>query len=340
MIEWLALGDEDRLVTLQQANALSGISMKALEKDWWVTLVLKAVFNSPYASHLQFKGGTSLSKCYNLINRFSEDIDLSIDRAFLGYGEDLRKPQVKKLKKEATRFTSNELRDSVEQELIKLGVPAGELTIIADPIRQDLQDIDPQTIRIYYRSLLPPVPYIEDHVKMEVSARSLKEDGVPSIINSIVALHLPDIPGSGEGFSVTAVHPKRTFLEKVFLLHEEFLRPTEEIVFNRMSRHLYDLVRMMDTEHPGTLLKDHEYYQNLVEHRRRFIFKKGVDYATHHPSTLSFLPPEELLDAYERDYTQMTEQMIYGDDIPTFSMLLSRLEELKNEFRKMVEEKG
>lgn len=338
MTEWLALGDEDRLATLQQTNALSGISMKALEKDWWVTLVLKAVFNGPYASYLQFKGGTSLSKCYNLINRFSEDIDLSIDRAFLGYGEDLSKHKVKKLKKEATRFTSNEFRDSVEQELVKLGVPAGELTIVADPIRQDLQDIDPQTIRIYYRSMLPPVPYIEDHVKMEVSARSLKEEGVSSVINSIIALHLPDIPGSAEGFTVTAVHPKRTFLEKVFLLHEEFLRPTEEIVFARMSRHLYDLVRMIDTEYPGMLLNDEEYYRLLVEHRERFIFKRGVDYATHHPSTLSFLPPPELLNDYERDYTQMREQMIYGDDIPSFEMLITRLEKLRNEFRKMMKE--
>ena len=75
--------------------------MKAIEKDWWVTLVLKAVFKSKYAKHILFKGGTSLSKCWNLIQRFSEDIDLSIEHDFLGFTEDLSKSQVKRLKRES-----------------------------------------------------------------------------------------------------------------------------------------------------------------------------------------------------------------------------------------------
>jgi predicted nucleotidyltransferase component of viral defense system len=84
MIEWLALSEQQRKIMLDQAAQLSGITAKAIEKDWWVTLTLKALFQTPYAVHLAFKGGTSLSKCWNLIERFSEDIDLAVDTQVFG----------------------------------------------------------------------------------------------------------------------------------------------------------------------------------------------------------------------------------------------------------------
>jgi predicted nucleotidyltransferase component of viral defense system len=97
-MKWFKLAIEDRKIILQQASAQSGINEKALEKDLWVTMVLDAVFKTPYAHHLHFKGGTSLSKAWQIIERFSEDIDLSIDRSFYGFGEDLSYSQIKKLK--------------------------------------------------------------------------------------------------------------------------------------------------------------------------------------------------------------------------------------------------
>lgn len=121
MTEWLRLSNTDRLLILQQASARSGISSKAIEKDWWVTLVLLAVFGARYGEQFQFKGGTSLSKCWKLIERFSEDIDLGIDRKFLGFDEDLSKTQVKRLKRVAAAFTSNDLRSDIERKLYELG---------------------------------------------------------------------------------------------------------------------------------------------------------------------------------------------------------------------------
>jgi predicted nucleotidyltransferase component of viral defense system len=291
MTEWLNLSDSDRLLSLQQASARSGISLKAVEKDWWVTLVLKVVFKTKYAKHLQFKGGTSLNKCWNLIHRFSEDIDLSIERDFLGFDENISKSQVKRLKKVATEFTSTALREAVEDQMIRIGVPAGMISIIADPISETMPDIDPQTIRINYSSLLDSVPYIEDSVKMEVSARSLKEVGIGRTINSILGEYMVGFPWSGNPFNISSVHPKRTFLEKIFLLHEEFLKPLNKINFNRMSRHLYDIERMMDTMYATEALSNLKYYEAIVSHRRKFIFKQGVDYDTLYPQTISFLPP-------------------------------------------------
>lgn len=335
MTEWLQLSDEERLLSLQQATARSGIGMKAIEKDWWVTLVLKAVFQTPQAKHILFKGGTSLSKCWNLIQRFSEDIDLSIERELLGFGETLSKSQVKKLKKVATVFTSTILRTEIEKQLLQLGVPQGMVRVIADPIPDMLPDIDPQTIRITYPSLLERVSYIEDSVKIEVSARSLKEPGIERDITSLLGEYMPGLPWSGIPFPVVSVHPKRTFLEKLFLLHEEFLRPAGQINFNRMSRHLYDIERVMDTEYVESVFTDLAYYEAIVLHRRNFIFKQGVDYDTHHPKTISFIPPAAIQDNYKMDYSQMKEQMIYGDDVPEFEVLMSRLTELMSRIKEL-----
>ncbi len=335
MTEWLNLPDEERLITIQQASVRSGIANKVIEKDWWVTLVLKAVFNSEFAPYLSFKGGTSLSKCWHLIERFSEDIDLSIDRNFLGFGEDLSKSSVKKLKKAACIFTSTDLKTALEKGLTDLGIPTGLLSVTADPVPHNFPDKDPQTLWISYPSLLDTVDYIADTVKLEVGARSLNEQAADCPVTSILGEYMPGFPWSGVSFTVHVVEPKRTFLEKAFLLHEEFLRPVDKIVFNRMSRHLYDLERMMDTAHAETALADFAYYRSIVEHRRNFIFKTGVDYDTHYPETISFLPPDAILQAYEQDYAKMREQMIYGEDIPGFDDLLYRLTKLQERFRKI-----
>jgi len=328
MTEWLNLTDEECLISLQQASTKSGIATKAIEKDWWVTLVLKVLFQSEFAPHLSFKGGTSLSKCWHLIERFSEDIDVAIERRFLGFEESLTKASVKKLKRVACTFTSTVLKTALEKELANLGIPEGIVTVTADSVRPDFPDTDPQTLRISYRSLLDPVPYIADSVKLEVSARSLNEPTVERSIKSLLAEYMPGFPWSGESFIVRAVEPKRTFLEKIFLLHEEFLRPLNLIVFDRISRHLYDLERLMDTDHAKAALSDYDYYHGIVEHRRHFIFKTGVDYNTHHPSKINFIPPEGILPEFERDYALMREQMIYDENSKDFEKILARLKNL------------
>ncbi len=335
MTEWLNLSDTDRILSLNQTSAKSGLPVKALEKDWWVTLTLKAVFESEFSPHLQFKGGTSLSKCWNLINRFSEDIDLSIERDFLGFPEELSKTQVKKLKRIAAEFTSTDLKTELEQKIINLGVPSHMFSITAEPIPETMKDIDPQTLYINYHSLFEKVHNITDSVKLEVSARSLKEKGIEKPVSSLLGEYMPGYKWSGSTFDVNSVLPERTFLEKILLLHEEFLRPPEKINYNRMSRHLYDLERMMDTEYGTKALSSFDYYNSIVIHRRKFIFKQGVDYETHQPRTLSFIPPETVIEDYKNDYAQMVEQMIYGAEILEFDTIIKRLSLLNERVRKL-----
>lgn len=109
MNKWFKLPESDRKEIIRQTSIKMNLPEAAIEKDLWVMIVLKAVFNSKYARYLVFKGGTSLSKAWHLIDRFSEDIDLGIDRSFFGFGGDLNPTQVKKLRKTSCEFVSTTL---------------------------------------------------------------------------------------------------------------------------------------------------------------------------------------------------------------------------------------
>ena len=103
---WLTLSKERRMELLNQATELTGLPEIAIEKDWWVTLALKASFDLKYSPSIVFKGGTSLSKGWNLIERFSEDIDLAIDKKLFGFDDDISKSQIKNLRKKSCEFIS------------------------------------------------------------------------------------------------------------------------------------------------------------------------------------------------------------------------------------------
>lgn len=335
MIGWLKLTDEQRRTSIAQAAIISGITAKAIEKDWWVTLTIKALFESPYAKFFIFKGGTSLSKGWKLIERFSEDIDIALDP--LAFGKEYKKnpshTYVKTLKKDGCAFTSTVLLDALKAQFVHLGIPLKDISIEAENVDEKIPDKDPQTLFVKYKSLYPPHGYIADEVKVEFSVRSLKDLYEDVNIESILSNVFPNIGYEEIAFKVVAVQPRRTFLEKVFLLHEKFqnLNP-DKIKIERLSRHLYDLVKIMDTEAGKQVLKDYEHYRTLVEHRRNYIRLSGVDYDTLNYSTLSFIPPDSVLEMFRQDYGAMQAAMIYGES-PDFDTLIEKLRLLTGRFR-------
>jgi hypothetical protein len=335
MIGWLKLSDEQRKTSLEQAAARSGITVKAIEKDWWVTLTLKALFTGKYKEHLIFKGGTSLSKCWRLIERFSEDIDIALDPEVLGfkYVDAPSKSYVERLRKAGCAFISTTFRDDLEAQFNVLGVPSTTVKIEAVEVPPDRTDTDPQTILIKYASLFDLNPYLADMVKIEVSVRSMREPFGTASVQSILNEVFPnDIYGENP-FELIATEPQRTFLEKTFLLHEEFAKEdTARIRFERMSRHLYDLERMLKKEIGHAALANTDLYQVIVKHRRYYTPIRQFDYDTLHPDRISFIPPDAILEAYKKDYAVMREQMIYGD-APEFDALLATLKELLEKFR-------
>lgn len=122
--------------------------------------------------------------------------------------------------------------------------------------------------------------------------------------------------------------PKRTFLEKAFLLHEEFCKPKSEIRVDRMSRHLYDLEKLAETKIAEDALADKELYRSIVNHRRKFIGLRGLDYNTLSPHSISFIPPKDVLAGWRDDYEKMQSSMIYGKSLP-FEKLMERITELR-----------
>lgn len=342
MIGWLQLTDDQRRTTLSQAASQSGIQAKAIEKDWWVTLTLKALFTSVYAPHMVFKGGTSLSKCWHLIHRFSEDIDIGLDPAAFNmeYVEVPTKSYVKKLKREGCKFTSEQLRMALEEQMSALGLPSGTVTIEAAPVPADFPDTDPQTIYVRYPSLYPPLSYIADEVKIEVSVRSLLTPFTTMDVQSLLNEYFPN-PVYGETpYSVTAVEPHKTLLEKIFLLHEEFQKPDRgRIRSERMSRHLYDLVSMMNTPAEARALEDYALYDHIIIHRKWYTAYTYLDYETLGHTFVQFVPADDLLEAYRRDYETMQEEMIYGDP-PDFDSLLRGLKMLQGKLRVKMEGKS
>jgi len=335
MIEWLSLTEEERKGLLEQIEYTEGIQQKALEKDWWVALTLKALFTCEYKNSIAFKGGTSLSKCWKLIERFSEDIDIALAPEVFGFSYEVNPSatSVKKLKRAGCEFTSVELKRVLEQAFIKLGVPVGIIKIEAEAILEEMPDKDPQTLFVHYPTLIEPNDYLVDVVKIEVSVRSLLAPHSTSHVQSLLSESdrfslYKEVP-----FEVLAVAAHKTFLEKMFLLHEEFKKPDKsKIKSERMSRHLYDLERMMDKEPGIKALEDTELYNLIIKHRALYSRLKDIDYSTHDKKSLDFIPPAEVLSAYEKDYETMRSVMIYGE-APNFKQLIARLKALQSRLR-------
>ncbi|HKK46286.1 MAG TPA: nucleotidyl transferase AbiEii/AbiGii toxin family protein, partial [Balneolaceae bacterium] len=140
------------------------------------------------------------------------------------------------------------------------------------------------------------------------------------------------------GAAIPCVLPKRTFLEKVFLLHEEFQKNPEELRAERLSRHLYDVERMMDGEHAQQALEDEALYRDIVRHRRNLIGLKGIDYDRHWPGSINLNPPDSVQKEWKQDYKNMQESMIYGETL-TFEALLGRMEKLTERINSLEFEK-
>lgn len=322
---WLTLPIERRIDILNQATEFTGLPVEAIEKDWWVTLALNACFSLPYSEHIIFKGGTSLSKAWNLVERFSEDIDLALDRKFLGFEGEISKTQIRKLRTKSCEFISTIFVEDLKKVFAEWNA-INECSIVAQAVKDT--DKDPQTIEIHYNSVFDTEGYLLQKILIEVGSRSLTEPTEKREINSIFSSLFPDLNFADKPFSIATVLPQRTFLEKVFLLHEEFSQAPEKIRTNRLTRHLYDLEKLMDTEHGIEALKNVTLYNNIVAHREKFNAIRGVDYANHTPDKISIIPPESIIEQWKEDYQTMTRNMFYGNFL-TFDELINRISELQ-----------
>ncbi len=323
-INFATLPKKDRIEVFNQTSIKTGIPAYAVEKDWWVHFVLKILFDMEIGNHLVFKAGTSLSKAWKLIDRFSEDIDLAIDRNFMGFSGVLSKKERTKLRKVTSEYLEHTFLPKFIEELKALNFEMLGIKII-EPISSDQ---DPRIIEVYYPTVLNSPGYIKPRVQIEIGCRSLKEPFTVKRIKTLVDEQFPEVLFVEEAIKIPCVNPERTFLEKIFLLHEEFQRPKEKIRVNRLSRHLYDIYQLGKTEFLGKAINDKVLYETIVKHRITFTKVSGVNYRLHQPQTLNPIPPDDLILEWKADYKIMQEQMIYGDS-PSFDDLIIAIKEIK-----------
>ena len=335
---WLNNEIVDRLAMLQQTEVEHpGVNQVAIEKDWWVTVTLKALFQTDCRDSLIFKGGTSLSKGFNIIERFSEDIDLAINHSFFGI-EGTSKSQREKLRKKARAYIHETLSSQLDARLKEMGVSGYSIENVSQELDKNGEwrlidsDKDPSVILLHYQSIVEnSINYIPPRVKIEISCLSMDEPTEIRHISSLIGDSFDGEDVDAESFARTVV-PTRTFLEKLFLLAEEFQKEKPRSV--RMSRHLYDIEKLMDTEYGEEALSNRKLYDAIVQHRKTYNALKSVNYDLHAPSTINFMIPESAMEAWRDDYADMRRFFIYGKSLE-FDALMQKMAELHERVRAM-----
>lgn len=334
MNKFLKLTEAQRRIVFEQTAAKIKLPVVAVEKDFWVTEMLNILFTLPYADKIVFKGGTSLSKVWNVINRFSEDIDIAIDRKMFGIEGDITKKQLKKLRKSSSLF----VRDTLSQDLALAVEQAGLsefVTIKADPDGEgDATYPEPRQIHIIYKSVLHSAAnsYLRDEVLLEVGARSLFEPTAKAKVESFVMQVFPHVTSNDNESTIVTAVAEKTFLEKAFLLHELFSTGAC-LNANRKSRHLYDLCRMYEAGIAGRAISDDGLWETIRHHREVFTSVRDVDYSPDVRRRIVLVPPEHVVAEWRTDYDIMVMNMIYDENVPTFTDILRVVEKIENMFK-------
>ena len=318
-------------MTARRLDTLPGY----VEKDLWVCVVLDVLYNRLPAGHptLLFKGGTSLSKAFGLIDRFSEDIDIVVSRDGLGFSG-IRDPAA------AGNALSNKKRAALFEELRNAcsaymngelqTALANQLVAIADECRvvPDLGDTDGQTILVEYPTLYPSrgVEYVAPRVRIEAGARSAVVPNLTCTVRPLVADELPE--WSLDIGSISVIAPERTYWEKLLILHGLYCGYRDEGRLphdrHRISRHYYDVAMITATDRGESALSNLELLEavrnhNLVAFRQAW---KRFEEAT--PGSVQLVPQPELRVAIETDYGAMRD-MILGI-VPDFAWIMEQLQ--------------
>ena len=328
---------ERRLACLATADA-KRLQAASVDKDFWVCWTLREVFNiSGIGKHLTFKGGTSLSKAWGLIERFSEDIDIVVDKDVLGFagdaspdqatGSNERRRRLDRLMQTCRLWVQGTLKPALEKNFTeRFGSSEGWLLEV-DP---DMGD--GQCLLFHYPSAFSSAEagYVRPVVKIELGARSDHWPSETRTITPYVAEVLPKaVPDAN--FKVAALAPERTFWEKAMLLHEETFRPADKPRKERMARHYYDVWCLITRGVADRAATDQVLFARVAEHRQIFFRLGWVDYATLQPGTLRLAPPADHRAAWQQDYEEMAETMFYGDR-PAFDEILRAVGDFESRF--------
>lgn len=336
--KFFEIDDEGKKLFITQTALRTGLPIVVVEKDLWVTVVLQLVFQMPFADKIIFKGGSSLSKTWNLIGRMSEDIDLVYDSNFGIYeGDEPTVKQIKKLRKQSSLFVKDEFCEALRMTIAKAGLDSW-CSVEAQPngIGNDTYP-EPRQLYVTYKSLFNDElsdmnsAYVKPIVLLEISSRSLIEPTGKAKVKSMIAREFDNIDTDIADSDIRTALPEKTFLEKVFLLHELFVTDRCQRA-ERKSRHLYDIEQMMDKDFALRAIKDDALWNSINHHRAHFSSIYGIDYTKDLRKEIRLTPPDKVLTLWEEDYKYMRDHMIYDGTALSFAGLMARMHELEMRF--------
>jgi hypothetical protein len=336
----------ERAALFSETGAARGVANAIIEKDFWVCWTLKRIFDLQGEANpgLVFKGGTSLSKAYGAIRRFSEDIDLSFDRKDLGYDGE-RDPGTVALasKKKAKKLIDNLVAD-VENHIASVLLPRLEEAIAKElgPSKEVgwslvVDDHEPQNLLFYYPASLSDadyagLSYLSRRVKLELGARG---DAWPMEQREIRPYAAEEFPHFFESptCTVDVLALRRTFWEKAAILHAEHHRPAETATPRYLSRHYYDLAMLADREDGKAATQDADLLIQVANHKSLYFRSAWAKYETARRGTLRLSPHPDRLADLRKDYREMAP-MIFDDPAPRFDDIMKRIEELQRSINK------
>lgn len=326
------LPETQRMELFRQTAAQRGMTEQIVEKDFWVCWVLKQLFESSLKDRIIFKGGTSLSKVYGLIERFSEDIDLILNWT----GNPLGDPMARMSRNKRRKFNEDLLawgNKCIQDEIFPV-VQAfcGDLCTAV----LEMGKTGDAIIAIQYPQAFAADLYLRPEIRLEIGALAAWDPHQTSIIKSYAAEQYPRIFTEPE-VSVQVTSAARTFWEKATILHTEAGRPESGSFRPRYSRHYYDMVMLArDPAVKAQAFADLPLLARVVEFKQLFYSGSNwLAYDLAKPGTFRLLPPEHFIDALREDYAQM-RNMIYGE-YPPFEQIIAELDALLNEINALSE---
>lgn len=334
MDDFARLPSRERRVYFEQAAIRLGLSAQMVEKDFWVCWSLKWLFAlDEFRDHLTFKGGTTLSKAYKIIERFSEDVDVAIERSFLGFGGENepergtsgneQQRRIADLKTACQAAVADRLQPQLSDTFEKALGGDTDWKFSLDP-----DDPDRQSLLFHY----PPAirtnlsPYFATSVKIELGARS---DHFP-VEKRFITPYLADaIPKSlsNAPAEVRVLAAERTFWEKATILHMLHHAPETKKIPPRMSRHYYDVYRLAQSPVWQRAMAGIELLDRVAVHKSVFFKTAWAHYETARPGTLRLTPSDRIVDELRQDYLGM-QPMFFGSP-PVFQEILSALPKLE-----------
>ncbi len=342
-LEFLSASPEDRRDVFLGTAGRLGTPEQNVEKDFWVTWTLDALFNGLPDGHprLLFKGGTSLSKAYGLIFRFSEDIDITVFREDLGQAASIEELEALSGKKRHAKLDAikSACREYIQETLLgqfgvvvrsaltATGIDVNEASVVIDP-----GDPDGQSLLFWYPSVTAARDdYVRPAVKIESGAKSALDPHQDLTIRPYVSDELPQISLSVQ--SVTTVVAERTFWDKIIILHgvRKWFENRGVLRYQgqRVSRHYYDVYRMLQSDLLKKTVGDLELAADCAAHARMFFNSPDLGLSKATPGTFSLSPIAGMADDLRRDYGRMTG-MIIGD-APRFEDVMASIASLEAE---------